>query len=103
MIMRNYLIKSTESLVNDSILSSYIQEENFYTFSIKNDLNISEKSELSKCLYQKTKESRVNKILININENYLCDQEFIIKINLIQLRYILELSFLVKYYFKIFF
>lgn len=95
MILRNYLIKSTESLVNDSILTPYIQEENFFSFSTNGCNHFSEKSELSKNIYQRTKDTTLNKILINVNENNLLDNEFIIKINLMQLRHLLELSFMV--------
>ncbi len=95
MILRNYLIKSTESLVNDPLFTPLIQEENFLTFTLNKELNFGEKNEVIKNLYSKTKESSLNKILININDSYLLDNEFIIKANLMQLRHILDLSFLV--------
>lgn len=95
MILRNYLIRSTESLVNDPLITPFIEEENFFTFTLNKDVNFGEKSEIIKNLYQKTKESSLHKILINVSDNYLLDNEFIIKINLMQLRHILDLSFMV--------
>lgn len=106
MILRNYLIKSTESLVNDPLFTPFIQEENFLTFTLNKEVNFGEKSEVIKNLYSKTKESSLNKVLINVNDGYLLDNEFIIKANLMQLRHILDLSFLVifnlKFLFKLF-
>jgi len=102
MILRNYLNKSTESIVNDTLFTTFIQEENFFTFSLNKDINFGEKNEAIKNLYQKTKESSLNKVLININENHLLENEFIIKANLMQLRHILELSFLVLINIKFF-
>jgi hypothetical protein len=95
MILRNYLINSTDSLVNDPLNTRFIEEENFFTFTLNKDVNFGEKSEIVKNLYQKTKESSLNKVLINISDNHMLDNEFIIKINLMQLRHILDLSFMV--------
>lgn len=96
MILKNFLINSTESLINDPLISSYIEEENFFTFTHNKDVSFSEKSELVKNLYQKTKESSLNKVLVNISDNHLLDNEFIAKINFMQLRHILDLSFMVS-------
>jgi len=101
MILRNYLINSTDSLVNDPLNTRFIEEENFFTFTLNKDVNFGEKSEIVKNLYQKTKESSLNKVLINISDNQMLDNEFIIKINLMQLRHILDLSFMVIFLIKI--
>ena len=100
-ILRNYLIKSTESLVNDRILSPFLVEENFFTFSNLTENNIAEKSNFAKAYYNKSKESTLNKILINFNDNNYLDNEFIIKINLMQFRHIFDLAFMVNLQIKI--
>lgn len=96
MILRNYLMRSTDSLVNDPLVAPLIEEENFFTFTLNKEVSFGEKSEIIKNLYQRTKESNLNKILINVSDSYLLDNEFIIKIDLMQLRHILDLSFMVK-------
>ncbi len=95
-ILRNYLIRSTESLVNNPLLTPFIEEENFFTFTLNKDVNFGGKSEIIRNLYQKTKESNLNKIIIYNSDNFLLDNEFIIKINLMQLRHIFDLSFMVR-------
>jgi hypothetical protein len=95
LILRNFLIQSTESLFNDRIISPFLNEENFFTFNKINENDIAEKSNFAKSIYGKSKESTLNKVLINFNDNNYLDNEFIIKINLLQLRHIFDLAFMV--------
>lgn len=95
MILRNFLTQTTDSLLNNPQIVNLMKEENFSSirvFSSQNNLN------LSKSLYENPLISQINNIIINLNNKIDPNDDFIVKINFLQLRYLLELQFVVRIY-----
>lgn len=91
MILRNLLIQMTESLVTNPETANYSKEENIFpvklmnNFSINNDNNDHHLNE---------RYSKINEILIKTNGDY--NDNLLLKYNLLQLRYLIELQFIVN-------
>jgi hypothetical protein len=89
-IIFNFLEKMTESLPKNE----YFKEDNFFIVrNIGNNNNIF----LSKSLLEHPIESTLHKILIKIDPNTEINNDILIKSHFIQLKYLLELSFMVTY------
>lgn len=88
-IIFNFLNKITESLPQNE----FFKEDNFFTVrNIGNNNNIF----LSKSLLEHPIESTLHKILIKIDLNSELNNDMLIKTHFIQLKYLLELSFMVR-------
>jgi hypothetical protein len=102
MALRNFLNKATDGLMssNNPMLYQIIREENF--FSLKVNSTQTQSEIVGHCgkgvnsLYENPVQSNINNVLININEKSELSEDFVIKINLLQLRYFLELQFVVS-------
>ena len=87
-IIFNFLNKLTDSLPKNE----YFKEDNFFTIrNIGNNYNIF----ISQSLLEHPRESSINKILIKIDPSLEINNDIIIKTHFIQLKYLLELSFMV--------
>ena len=92
-ILRNFLIITTEETIKNPLISNILKEENFFCLKIQSS---NENLFLNKSLYEYGKNSQINSMLINLNSNIELNTDLIIKIHLIQLRYLLELQFVVN-------
>lgn len=87
-IIFNFLNKMTDNLPKNE----YFKEDNFFTLrAIGNNYNIF----LSQSLLEHPKESGLNKILIKIDPSLEINNDVLIKTHFLQLKYLLELSFMV--------
>lgn len=95
MILRDFLIKSTEELLTAPKVSNITKEENFFSTKI-----ISSQTHLmnNKSIFESSNQSCLNNILINTNSELELNDDLVIKINLLQLRYMIELQFVVRKY-----
>ena len=101
MILRNFLIKATDSLLENPNLIHSVKEENFH--SIKVNASQSEIfSNKAISIFENPVQANINSTLVNVNGSVELTDDFIIKINLLQLRYFLELQFVVRNFFKLF-
>ena len=92
MILRDFLIKLTDDLLQEKLLSYLIDEENFFSANIRKETFLS----TNKSLYEHPKNSNINEVLMNTSSNIELSDDFIIKTNFLQLRYLLEISFVVR-------
>jgi hypothetical protein len=91
-ILRNFLFKTTEELLINPKISNITKEENFFS----NRINSSQTHiMLNKSLLENPLTSAINSILIHSNSDMEINENFIIKINFLQLRYLLEEQFVV--------
>ena len=89
MIIFKFLNKLTEDLAKNE----YFKEENFFTVrNIGNNFSIF----LSRSILEHPKESQINKILIKTDPSIEVNNDLLIKTHFLQLKYLLELSFMVK-------
>jgi hypothetical protein len=89
MILRNFLNIATEGISNSEAYASITREENFYSIRYNDIIN------LSKSLLDHPKESLINQTIINQNCHIDITDDFILKINLLQLKHLLEIQFVV--------
>ncbi len=93
MILINYLSVATESIVNDPALKNIVKEENFFTIA-----ETGNKNHLCKSLLEHPKQSLINMVIINMNNHMDINDDFIIKINFLQIKHLLEILFVVIYF-----
>ena len=95
MILRNFLTTATESIVNDSNFINIVKEENFFT--INNTQSVYNLN-YTRNLIEHQKYSLINKVIINMNTLMVINDDLLVKINLLQLKHLLEILFVVNYY-----
>jgi hypothetical protein len=89
MILRNFLNTATESLTTNKTYLAISREENFYSIQYHDIIN------LSKSLLDHPREAIINQTIINLNNEIDINDDFILKINLLQLKHLLEIQFVV--------
>jgi hypothetical protein len=95
MILRDFLNKLTDDLMNDKNLFNLTAEENFFSSNTRKETRLLS----NKSINEHPKYSQINQILINTSSKLELSDDFIIKINFLQLRYLLEISFVVRKFF----
>jgi hypothetical protein len=92
MILRDFLIKLTDPLLNDKHYSHLANEENFFSAKFRTETNLL----TNKSLNEHSNLSQINEILMNTSSLIELSDDFLIKLNFLQLRYLLEISFVVR-------
>jgi hypothetical protein len=90
-ILINYLSIATESIVKEPTLKNIVKEENFLTLHETQNM-------LCRGLLEHPKQSLINKVIINMNTHMDINDDFIIKINFLQIKHLLEILFVVILY-----
>jgi hypothetical protein len=102
MELRNFLNKVTDGLMSSScnpMVYPLIREENFFSLKVNSTSQggACGASNAINSMYENPVQSNISSVLINMNEKAEYSEDFAIKINLLQLRYFLELQFVVSF------
>jgi hypothetical protein len=93
MMMRNLLIKCTDECLKNPYLLETTKEENFKSLNVK----LLDGNKLGNSVYDGPLISNLNQVLVNTSSEVEITEDFLIKMNFLQLRYFIELVLMVSF------